>query len=199
LLPGRRIFAAGPFSPNFLHSFFREFLMEPNAHSDVARTGISTHIVEAVVALLIILLGATVIFGSRKLGSGWTTDGPGAGYFPFYIGLILCISGAGIFFQTFLSKKNRNTEIFVDSEQLKRVLSVLLPALFYVLAIQFIGIYVASFVYIALFMVVLGKYSPVKSVIVALAVCALFFMMFEVWFKVPLFKGQFDLLSFLGY
>ncbi len=113
--------------------------------------------------------------------------------------MILCISGFGVFFQTFLSKKGRSTEIFVDSEQLKRVLSVLIPALVYVLAIQFIGIYVASFVYIALFMIVLGKYSPLKSVIVALAVCALFFMMFEVWFKVPLFKGKFDPLSFLGY
>jgi hypothetical protein len=173
--------------------------MEPNAQSDAARTGVSTHIVEAAVALLIVLLGATVIFGSRKLGSGWTSDGPGAGYFPFYIGVILCISGAGVFFQTFLSKKGRNTEIFVDSEQLKRVLSVLLPALVYVLAIQFIGIYVASFLYIAGFMIILGKYSPVKSVIVGFAVCALFFMMFEVWFKVPLFKGALDPLRFLGY
>jgi len=173
--------------------------MEPNVHSDAARRGVSTHVVEAVVALLIILLGATVIFGSRKLGSGWTSDGPGAGYFPFYIGVILCISGAGVFFQTFLQKKNRNTEIFVDSEQLKRVLSVLLPALVYVLAIQFIGIYVASFAYIALFMIVLGKYSRVKSVVVALAVCTLFFMMFEVWFKVPLFKGALNPLGFLGY
>ena len=67
------------------------------------------------------------------------------------------------------------------------------------LAIQFVGIYVASAIYIALFMIVLGKYSPVKSVIAALAVIALFFLMFEVWFKVPLFKGTLDPLRFLGY
>jgi hypothetical protein len=48
-------------------------------------------------------------------------------------------------------------------------------------------------------MIILGKYSPIKSVITALAVVLLFFFMFEVWFKVPLFKGQYDLLSFLGY
>jgi hypothetical protein len=48
-------------------------------------------------------------------------------------------------------------------------------------------------------MVVLGKFSWVKSFIAAFCVNALFFMMFEVWFKVPLYKGQFDLLSFLGY
>jgi hypothetical protein len=173
--------------------------MEPNEQADaVHRTGVPTYVVESVVALLVVLMGVVVITGSWKLGSGWTTDGPGAGYFPFYIGVILCISGAGILVQGLMGK-NRNHEIFVDSVQLKRVLSVLIPALVYVLAVQFIGLYVASALYIALFMIVLGKYSRVKSVIVALAVVALFFMMFEVWFKVPLFKGTLDPLSFLGY
>jgi hypothetical protein len=173
--------------------------MEPNDQSGTAhRTGVATHVIEAIVALLIVALGAVVIQGSWKLGSGWTSDGPGSGYFPFYIGVILCISGAGTLYQALLGK-NKNTEIFVDSEQLKRVLSVLLPALVYVLVVQFLGLYVASAVYIALFMILLGKYSRVKSVITALTVVVLFFLMFEVWFKVPLFKGQFDPLSFLGY
>ncbi len=173
--------------------------MEPNDLSGTGqRSGVATNVIEAIVAFLIIVLGVVVIQGSWSLGSGWTSDGPGAGYFPFYIGIILCVSGAGIMIPA-LFGKNRNTEIFVDSEQLKRVLSVLLPALVYVLAVQFLGLYVASALYIALFMIILGKYSRVKSVITALAVNVLFFFMFEVWFKVPLFKGQFDLLSFLGY
>lgn len=162
------------------------------------RKGVATNVVEAIVAFLIVIMGAVVIQGSRALGSGWTTDGPGAGYFPFYIGLILCISGAGTMYQALLGK-NRKTDVFVDSEQLKRVLSVLVPAVIYILAVQFVGLYVASAVYIALFMIVLGKYSRVKSVITALAVIVLFFFMFEVWFKVPLFKGMLDPLSFLGY
>jgi hypothetical protein len=163
-----------------------------------ARTGVPTYVVEAVVAGLVLIAGLVVIFGSRKLGSGWTSDGPGAGYFPFYIGLITAISGLGVLYQALLGK-NRNTEIFVDGEQFKRVMSVLVPAAVYVLAIQVIGIYVASAIYIALFMVILGKYSWVRSVIVALAVAILFFCLFEVWFKVPLFKGMVDPLSFLGY
>ncbi|MBI2771197.1 MAG: tripartite tricarboxylate transporter TctB family protein [Burkholderiales bacterium] len=172
--------------------------MEPQEQSDGERTGVRTHVVEAVVAFLIIVMGAVVVQGSRALGSGWTSDGPGSGYFPFYIGLILCIAGAGTMFQALVGK-NRNTEIFVDSEQLKRVLQVLVPAVIYVLAVQFLGLYVASAIYIALFMIVLGKYSPLKSVIVALAVNVIFFFMFEVWFKVPLFKGELDPLRFLGY
>lgn len=173
--------------------------MEPSMEShEGSRTGVPTHIVDAVVAILVTILGGVVIYGSRKLGSEWTSDGPGAGYFPFYIGLILSISGIGILYQA-LNGKAKNTDIFVDSEQLRRVLSVLLPAGVYVLAIQFLGIYIASAVYIALFMVILGKYAWMKSIVAALCVNVLFFMMFEVWFKVPLFKGQYDLLSFLGY
>jgi Tripartite tricarboxylate transporter TctB family len=173
--------------------------MDANSDSQAeTRTGIATNIVDAVTAIGVMILGGVVLFGSRKLGSGWTSDGPGAGYFPFYIGLILTISGLGIFLQSLFSK-NKNTEIFVDREQIGRVLSVLLPAVVYVIGIQFIGIYVASFIYITLFMIILGKYSWVKSLTAAAAVMVLFFMMFEVWFKVPLFKGNFDLLSGLGF
>ena len=173
--------------------------MDPNTDShEGSRTGVATNIVDAVVAVIVIMLGGLVIYGSRKLGSEWTSDGPGAGYFPFYIGLILSISGLGILYQA-LAGKVKNTETFVDREQLGRVMSVLIPALFYVGAIQLIGIYVASAIYIALFMVILGKYSWVKSVAAALVVVVLFFLMFEVWFKVPLFKGSYDLLSGLGY
>lgn len=172
--------------------------MEPNEQSGAPRSGVPTYVVEAVVAFLVIAMGAVVVQGSRALGSGWTSDGPGSGYFPFYIGVILCVAGAGTLYQALLGK-NRNTEIFVDSEQLKRVLQMLIPAVIYVLAVQFLGLYVASAIYIALFMIVLGKYSPLKSVVVALTVNVLFFFMFEVWFKVPLFKGDLEPLRFLGY
>ena len=95
--------------------------------------------------------------------------------------------------------KARDTAVFVDSVQLRRVLSVLLPAVVYVLAMVFVGIYVASVIYIALFMILLGKYSPLKSTVIALVINAVFFFMFEVWFKVPLYKGSLDPLAFLGY
>ncbi len=172
--------------------------MSSNEKGDSPDSVVSTHVVEAVVALCVLALGALVLFGSRALGSGWTTDGPGAGYFPFYIGLILCISAIGIFIQAVFGK-NRNTEPFVDREQLGRVLQVFIPAIVYVGAIQLLGLYVASAIYIALFMVYLGKFSWVKSVVAALVINLVFFLMFEVWFKVPLFKGKLDLLAFLGY
>ncbi len=166
--------------------------------SSLQRKGIATNVVEAVVAALILLMGIVVITGSRSLGAGWTSDGPGSGYFPFYIGVILCIAGTGLFYQALFSK-NKNTDIFVDNEQLKLVLSVFIPALVYVLAVQFIGLYLASAVYITLFMIILGKFSKLRSIITGVTIMVMFFLMFEVWFKVPLFKGSLDPLYFLGY
>jgi hypothetical protein len=154
--------------------------------------------IDALVAGLLTMIGLVVMVEARRLGAGWTTDGPGAGYFPFYIGTLLAIGGAGILYQSLLSK-SANTGIFVDSEQFKRVMSVLAPAALYVGVIMVLGQYIASAIFISLFMVWLGKYSWLKSVIVGVAVNVLFFVMFEVWFKVPLFKGALDPLAFLGY
>jgi len=154
--------------------------------------------VDAVVAAILLVVGIVVVIEARRLGAGWTSDGPGAGYFPFYIGLIVCISSIGIMYQALFSKK-RDTGPFVDRLQFTRVMSVLAPACVYVFGVVFLGLYVASAVYIALFMIILGKYSPLKSVVVAVVVNALFFMMFEVWFKVPLYKGTLEPLRFLGY
>ncbi len=166
---------------------------EPSSPSVIANNK-----VDAVVAAILVLIAGVVIYEAQRLGAGWTSDGPGAGYFPFYIGIIILVSGLGILFQSLLSKK-RDTDSFVNQQQLRRVLSVLLPAMLYVLGVNFLGLYVASAIYIALFMVLLGKYRVLKSVLVSAAVITLFFMMFEVWFKVPLFKGSLDPLHFLGY
>ena len=154
--------------------------------------------VDAVVAALLAIAGLVVMYEAQRLGASWTSDGPGAGYFPFYVGALLCIGGIGIVYQSLLSK-NADKGTFVDAAQMKRVLSVLLPAAVYVGAIMLVGQYVASAVFIAIFMVWLGKYSPQKSVLVGVIVNALFFVMFEVWFKVPLYKGALDPLAFLGY
>jgi len=160
-------------------------------------SGITTWVVEAAVAVALFALGALVAFKSWQLGAGWRDDGPGAGYFPFYIGLLICIASAVVAFGAF-RHSSRDTEVFVTHQQLRRVLTVLLPSLGFVVAVQLIGIYLGSVLFIAGFMIWVGKYHWAKSVAIALVVMALAYAMFEIWFKVPLFKGAFHLLSFLG-
>ena len=151
---------------------------------------------EAVVAVCFLAFGSLVMYESRRLGASWGSDGPQAGYFPFYIGLIMGASAIGIIVQ---AVRKHDTGVFVNREQLKQVLVVLIPAAIYVGAVQLLGLYVASAIYIAAFMILLGKFSPVKSIVASLVIMGLFFAMFEVWFKVPLYKGVFNLLQFTGY
>ena len=151
--------------------------------------------VDAVTAVLIFLMGALVIWDSRRLGSSWGSDGPEAGYFPFYIGLILCIASAVNFA---MALKVKDSDSFVSVSSLKMILSVIIPTIIYVGLIggvgpvPALGIYVASAIFISLFMKWLGKYAWPTTLGVAVAVPVVFFVLFEVWFKVPLPKGPLE-------
>ncbi len=161
--------------------------------------GVSTRAVEIAVAIMFLLIGGVVVLDSHRIGSGWSSDGPQAGYFPFYIGLIICISSLVTLGQSLFGAASRSNKIFVEWSQLKLVLSVLVPAALFIGGIQVIGIYIAATIYIAVFMIWLGKYGWFKSVVIGFAVSAVSFVTFEVWFQVPLFKGALDPLRFLGY
>lgn len=168
-------------------------------NESVGGKGISTRAAEIAVALMFIVIGGVVAFDSHRIGSSWSPDGPQAGYFPFYVGLIICIASLVTLGQTLFGAASRNDRVFVEWFQLKQVLSVLAPAALFIIGIQLIGIYIAAAIYIAVFMIWLGNYGWLKSVILGLLVSIACFLMFEVWFQVPLFKGALDPLSFLGY
>jgi len=161
-----------------------------------AQAGARTILVDMVVAVLIFALGALVAYDSYRLGSGWASDGPQAGYFPFYISLLICISGTAVFVQGLL-RLGSDKKVFVTREQLKQVMVILLPSTAYVVGVQLIGIYVPSAVFIGLFMRIAGKYSWLRSAAVGLAVSVSAFVMFEIWFKIPLPKGPLE--RMLGY
>ena len=175
--------------------------MEHNVGADdpSRRAVVSTRTVEAVVAALLFVFGAAFAYNSYRLGFRWAIEGPQSGFFPFYVSLIICAASAMILFHALRGRDPKGAEVFVERGQLKQVLQVLIPAAVFVLGIQLIGIYVASVIYIAVFMRWLGKYSLVKSVLLSVAIIVAFFFMFEVWFQVPLFKGYWDLTSWTGY
>jgi hypothetical protein len=166
--------------------------------SEDAARGILTWKVELFVAACLFALGGVVAYNSWKLGAGWRDDGPGPGYFPFYIGVLICIA-TGLVIRAALAGRSRSHKVFVTYAQLKLVLTVLLPMLGYVVLVQVIGLYLGAVLFVAAFMVVIGKYPWLKSTLVALTFAAVAFLMFEVWFKVPLYKGMLDPLRFLGY
>ena len=147
-------------------------------------------------AALFFIFGAIVISDSARLGFGWQeVHGPRPGYFPFYIGLIICIASAVNFVRALLLTPEKN-KTFVQVGQLKLVLTVLIPTAIYALLVTWIGIYTSSVLFIGFFMRWLGKYAWWKVVVVSVITVAVFYVVFEMWFKVPLPKGPLE--SWLG-
>ena len=160
---------------------------------------ISVRAMDVVTSILFLAVGLTVMIGSLKLGASWGADGPEAGYFPFYISLIIMLSSTITLYQAAIVNKKKKTETFVEKEPFKQVMAVLLPAIVFVLGVQLIGIYVSSAIYIAIFMVWLGKYPIWKAVAVSIGVSAALYLMFEFWFQVPLPHGSWiNPLEFVG-
>jgi putative tricarboxylic transport membrane protein len=164
-------------------------------HDKNDRPAASTRTVELIVAALIFVLGVVVIYDSVRLGARWADDGPQAGYFPFYIGLLICFSTAVVFFLALRDRK-KAAKAFVGRDALKQVMWMFVPSVIYVIGIKFLGLYVASIMFVAYFMRWLGRYGWLKTIVVAVGVSAVFFVLFEVWFKLPLPKGPLE--SWLG-
>jgi putative tricarboxylic transport membrane protein len=141
------------------------------------------------VAALFFIFGAIVIYDSVRLGFGWQeVHGPRPGYFPFYIGLLICISAVVNFVRAVLLAPEKN-KAFVQRGQLKLVLTVLIPTAIFAAAVTWIGIYASAVLFIAFFMRWLGKYPWWKAAATSLATAVVFYVVFEIWFKVPLPKG----------
>jgi hypothetical protein len=155
---------------------------------------VSVRTMNVVVAVMLMIVAGIVVMDSLRLGVGWTAEGPAAGYFPFYIGLILAVASGVNLLQGLRGDRLRT---FVTKPAFRSVLAVLLPLVAYVLVLGYVGIYVASAAYIALFMWHFGHYSLGKGAIVGIAVAIALFLMFEVWFLVPLPKGPVE--SLFGY
>ena len=155
------------------------------------KAAIKTRTMEIAVAAFILLCGAIVIFDSARLGAKWGEDGPEAGYFPFYIGLLLCIASV-VNLLSALAAARRDASDFVQLRALKLVFSVLIPTAIYVGLISPLGLYLASTVFIAFFMRWLGKYAWWVVAAVSIGNSVVFFVVFEVWFKIPLPKGPLE-------
>ena len=161
--------------------------MQNEKDADDGRTLLSNRTAEIVVALLFLAGCAVVISDSVRLGFHWTEgEGPAPGYFPFYIAVIMGI--ASVFNLASALRGRGAGEIFVAARPFGRVLAVLIPSIVYVALVGSIGIYFASALFIAVFMIAIGRENPLKAVMVGILVPVALFFMFERWFLVPLPK-----------
>ena len=162
--------------------------------AEAQEPGLSKRAAEFSVALLLLLIAILVVWDNQRIGAGWDDTGPQAGYFPLRVGIAVGVSALLVAWSAW---RAQSTELFVTWTQLKSVCQVLIPLVVYVAAIGWLGIYVASALFIALFMRYAGGYVWWKALALGSVTNVLMFWVFEIQFKVPLPKGPLE--AALGY
>ncbi len=145
-------------------------------------------------AALLIAVGVLVLADALRLGIGWGTDGPKSGFFPFWLAVIMFAACLAIVAQT-LWRGERAP--FIRREAVAPVLKVLGPATAFVLLTQFIGLYVASALYMGFYMRWIGRNSWPAVFLMSVGFSVVTFLIFEKWFLVPMPKGALE--AWLGY
>ena len=108
--------------------------------------------------------------------------------------MVLAVASVAILLKAVMGKGDGLGDAFVSRPAFVRVITVLIPAIVYVGAIQYIGLYVASAAFIFFFMLFVGGERVLRAILVAIGVPLFFFLMFEKWFLVPLPKGPIEAL-----
>jgi len=154
---------------------------------------VSSRVVDVVVSLLLLAFAGLLAFDNWRTGMGWDSTGPQAGYFPFYLSIILGAAAIYGLARELIDWKKAG-ETFVTAEQFRRVLQVFVPTLAFCLLTQWLGLYAASFLLVAGFMIWVGRIAPWKSVVTALIFVAVMFVTFDVAFDVIMPKGPLEAL-----
>ncbi len=152
--------------------------------------GPSQRVVEIGVAVAMLVFSAVVIYGSLQAGINWGAEGPRAGFFPFYVAVMIVLASAVTLAR--IAMDGGPPRLFAEWGQLRQVLSVILPTTAYVLLVPWLGLYAASLLLIAVFMRWLGNYRWSLVCAVSVGVPLIAYMMFEKWFLVPLPKGPIE-------
>ena len=153
--------------------------------------------VDIAVGAIALLVGVVVMVDTYRLGAGWAGGSPQPGYFPFRIGIFISLAAAVIVVRALARGRTAAPEAFVTWSRFRLVLAVLVPTIVYVLAIQLAGIYVASALFIAGFMLASRDFGWLKTAVVSIGIAGALFWLFEIQFLLPLPKGPLE--AWLGY
>jgi hypothetical protein len=161
-----------------------------------SRPVVATRSVDIAVSLLLLGLACLLGWDSWRIGMSWAEDGPQAGYFPFYLSLLM--GAASVYgLVTALLARAAESGAFVLRDQFGRVLQVFVPTLLFCIVTQYLGLYVASFILIAGFMWWIGGIRVWVSLLTSFIFTVAMFVTFEIAFNVIMPKGPLE--AYFGY
>jgi hypothetical protein len=155
------------------------------------RPVVGTRNVDIVISAALLGLAALLGWDSWRVGMSWADDGPQAGYFPFYLSILMGAASAYGLVSALIAR-DADGKAFVTRAQFGRVMQVFVPTLTFCILTQFIGLYVASFLLITGFMWFIGRIPLWISFLSGLLFSVAMFLTFEIAFNVIMPKGPLE-------
>jgi hypothetical protein len=145
---------------------------------------------DIIVAIGLMVVGLLVLGDSIRTGFGWGMSGPEAGFFPFYMGLGIVISTFFILMKAIKTyKKEGAGKPLVPEGGMSQILWVLLPAIGVILLTELLGLHLATVLYLAFYMGVVGKINWGKVILLSIVVPLVVYVLFDKIFLIPLPEG----------
>lgn len=154
---------------------------------------------EAFCALIILAIGLLVLYdGWRLTVVGWGPAGPQPGLYPFVLGLIVTVGSLIVLGQVLVQSWRRGpAKPFIRPGGLRPVVYVAVPAALMVLLTEFIGLYLAAGLYVAVYMRWVGRHRWRTVLAISILLPLASYLVFYKWFLIPLPTGRLEnLLSF---
>ncbi|MBI5199821.1 MAG: tripartite tricarboxylate transporter TctB family protein [Nitrospirae bacterium] len=147
---------------------------------------------DVITALIILIIGILVVYDGVRLGViGWGAAGPMSGLYPFLLGMGLVIGSLVVMGRVFIiSRKSMSNEPFIRKGGLRNVLYVAIPAALMVALTEFIGLYIAAGLYLALYMRWIGKHRWITVLAVSILLPLISSFVFDKYFLIPLPNGR---------
>ncbi len=146
---------------------------------------------DIVCAAVILCIGLLVMWDSIRLNIGWGMEGPQAGFYPFIMSLGVVIGSLVILAQAFQRKGvSKSDQPFIPRGALQPVLKCVLPAALMVFLTEWIGLYIAAGLYLAVYMRWIGGHRWRTVLVLSIAIPAASYVLFDKVFLIPMPEGS---------
>jgi putative tricarboxylic transport membrane protein len=142
-------------------------------------------------AAVILCVGLLVMWDSIRLNVGWGMEGPKAGFYPFIMTLGVVVGSIIILVQAIQRKGvAKSDQPFIPREAVKPVLKVVIPATLMVFLTEYIGLYIAAALYLAVYMRWIGGHRWKTVAILSIVVPLASYVIFDRLFLIPMPTGS---------
>ncbi len=152
---------------------------------------------EILTALGFIGFSIAVMVQAWQVGFGWVGGQPRAGFFPFWLGLLMAVCGVVVLAPALVASKASGGAFFQDRTALTSVIKVSVTGAVMLALTYLVGFYAAAIAYLFVYTRFVGKHRWSAVIVMSLLIPYGSYILFERTLKILLPRGMFSVLPFL--